>query len=176
MASDFGSGIRIEGVLYLLQRVPHEETKVMYLLLNCLNEERYYVFQAGRTWRCDCGDFQFRRDEGLDPGGCKHIRALIRARKRQKKMIIERCARELLTFEGAMEAAGGNSEWTPEQVENFRVICEIASSVEISGAESLKQGQADHMVANAVKLGTFKIKGSAAPEEEYQKSLVDGSR
>jgi hypothetical protein len=38
----------------------------------------YDVDLADRWPRCDCPDFIFRR-EGLDPGGCKHIRALVGA-------------------------------------------------------------------------------------------------
>ncbi|MEW4570440.1 hypothetical protein AB1L88_21450 [Tautonia sp. JC769] len=37
---------------------------------------RYDVSQAHHGLTCDCPDFIYRRD-GLDPLGCKHIRALV---------------------------------------------------------------------------------------------------
>lgn len=37
-----------------------------------------YDIDVGARWpRCDCPDFLYRRD-GVDPDGCKHIRALVR--------------------------------------------------------------------------------------------------
>ena len=36
----------------------------------------YDVAQTVHGHRCDCPDFVFRRD-GLDPSGCKHVKALI---------------------------------------------------------------------------------------------------
>ena len=36
----------------------------------------YDVAQTHHGHRCDCPDFVFRRD-GLDPSGCKHVKALI---------------------------------------------------------------------------------------------------
>ena len=36
----------------------------------------YDVAQTQHGHRCDCPDFIFRRD-GLDPSGCKHVKALI---------------------------------------------------------------------------------------------------
>ena len=36
----------------------------------------YDVAQTHHGHRCDCPDFIFRRD-GLDPSGCKHVKALI---------------------------------------------------------------------------------------------------
>ncbi len=37
----------------------------------------YDVAQTRHGLRCDCPDFIFRRD-GLDPSGCKHVKALIK--------------------------------------------------------------------------------------------------
>lgn len=39
------------------------------------DETAYYVSQHLHGPECDCPDFVFHRD-GLDPGGCKHIKAL----------------------------------------------------------------------------------------------------
>lgn len=36
----------------------------------------YDVIQTAFGPECDCPDFIFRRD-GLDPAGCKHVRALV---------------------------------------------------------------------------------------------------
>ena len=36
----------------------------------------YDVSQTRFGLECDCPDFIFRRD-GLDPGGCKHVKALV---------------------------------------------------------------------------------------------------
>jgi hypothetical protein len=36
----------------------------------------YDVSQTQHGPRCDCPDFIYRRD-GLDPAGCKHVRALV---------------------------------------------------------------------------------------------------
>ena len=36
----------------------------------------YDVVQTRHGAECDCPDFLFRRD-GLDPEGCKHVRALV---------------------------------------------------------------------------------------------------
>lgn len=41
-------------------------------------EERYAVAWTAEGHQCSCPDFSFHR-EGIDPGGCKHIRALIAA-------------------------------------------------------------------------------------------------
>ena len=45
-----------------------------------LNKPDGTLYDVGQTvhgHRCDCPDFIFRRD-GLDPSGCKHVKALVR--------------------------------------------------------------------------------------------------
>ncbi len=44
--------------------------------LNKADGTLYDVEQTRYGPRCDCPDFIFRRD-GLDPAGCKHVRALV---------------------------------------------------------------------------------------------------
>src|SRR5262245_19198738 len=44
--------------------------------LNKANGTLYDVAQTCFGPRCDCPDFIYRRD-GLDPAGCKHVRALV---------------------------------------------------------------------------------------------------
>jgi len=45
--------------------------------LNKADGTLYDVAQTRHGHRCDCPDFIFRRD-GLDPTGCKHVKALVR--------------------------------------------------------------------------------------------------
>lgn len=44
--------------------------------LNKSDGTLYDVAQTGLETRCDCPDYVFRRD-GLDPEGCKHVKALV---------------------------------------------------------------------------------------------------
>jgi hypothetical protein len=44
--------------------------------LNKADGTLYDVAQTRYGPRCDCPDFVFRRD-GIDPAGCKHVRALV---------------------------------------------------------------------------------------------------
>ena len=44
--------------------------------LNKTDGTMYDVAQTRYGPRCDCPDFIYRRD-GLDPAGCKHVRALV---------------------------------------------------------------------------------------------------
>jgi len=44
--------------------------------LNKTDGTLYDVAQTSTGAQCDCPDFIFRRD-GLDPSGCKHVKALV---------------------------------------------------------------------------------------------------
>jgi hypothetical protein len=62
-----------------LSRSPGDEALMVYLLRRIgagPDHEGYHVCQHLDGPTCDCPDYQFRRD-GLDPSGCKHVRALI---------------------------------------------------------------------------------------------------
>lgn len=44
--------------------------------LRKLDGTEYDIAQTGEGITCDCPDFAFNRD-GIDPGGCKHVKALV---------------------------------------------------------------------------------------------------
>jgi hypothetical protein len=66
--------IRIQGapfvsIPYRVWRLSERE----WMIQNLYNNERYGIDSTSR--RCDCGDFEWRR-EGIDIGGCKHVKAI----------------------------------------------------------------------------------------------------
>ena len=52
------------------------EQAVRAFRLDKADGRRYDVAQTHFGPQCDCPDFIFRRD-GLDPAGCKHVKALV---------------------------------------------------------------------------------------------------
>lgn len=73
---------KINGVRYHLcgiARQPGDEATRIYLVSTSDGdpEHRHHVCETPWGCTCDCGDFCFRRD-GIDPAGCKHIKALAR--------------------------------------------------------------------------------------------------
>jgi hypothetical protein len=68
--------LTINGTEYLARPLPtsrHAAQRVFRL--RKADGATYHVSQHGHGAECDCPDFIFHRD-GLDPTGCKHIKAL----------------------------------------------------------------------------------------------------
>jgi len=68
--------LTINGVAYAVRPVPCDPTAAQ----RCwsLRKSDGTIYHASlQSWgaECDCPDFVFRRD-GLDPAGCKHLKAL----------------------------------------------------------------------------------------------------
>jgi hypothetical protein len=69
--------IRIGGVVYGLTRVDRPPSSVEAgWRLSKPDGTTYDVGRTGQGCTCDCPDFAFRRD-GLEPEGCKHVKALM---------------------------------------------------------------------------------------------------
>jgi len=67
----------INGTLYHVHSLGGGATSVTHAFrLKKADGTIYDVAQTHFGPECDCPDFIFRRD-GLDPAGCKHVRALI---------------------------------------------------------------------------------------------------
>jgi len=67
----------INATLYHVDSLPSGGTSVARAFrLKKADGTVYDVAQTHFGPECDCPDFLFRRD-GLDPSGCKHVRALI---------------------------------------------------------------------------------------------------
>jgi hypothetical protein len=72
--------LTIRDRLYEMRQVacdPHVGSRAFRLLSD--SGDLYHVVQHDHGPTCDCPDFIFRRD-GLDPDGCKHVRALVELR------------------------------------------------------------------------------------------------
>jgi hypothetical protein len=62
---------------YALRRIPCDPDAALEAWrLRKDDGTTYHVARTGFGPTCDCPDWTFHRD-GLDPGGCKHIKALI---------------------------------------------------------------------------------------------------
>jgi hypothetical protein len=69
--------LHINGVAYAVRRIPCDPDPALEAIR--LRKDDGIVYHVARTEHgptCDCPDFTFNRD-GLDPAGCKHIKALI---------------------------------------------------------------------------------------------------
>src|SRR4051812_11098947 len=70
--------LRIERTLYAVSPLACDPTiAIKAFRLGKPDGTLYDVSQTKYGNLCDCPDFIFRRD-GLDPSGCKHIKALVR--------------------------------------------------------------------------------------------------
>lgn len=70
-------GLAIDATNYAVERLTcHPEIGSRAFRLTKPNGVGYDVAQTEYGPTCDCPDFVFRRD-GLDPDGCKHVRALV---------------------------------------------------------------------------------------------------
>ncbi len=70
--------LRISGVCYGLSRLDRPRLAVLEgWRLTKADGTAYDVARTEHGCSCDCPDFAWRRD-GVEPDGCKHIRALIR--------------------------------------------------------------------------------------------------
>ena len=70
--------VHIRGVAYSafpIEAPAHGPGRRDWRLCNVANGKVYDVAETPHGPTCDCGDFTFRR-EGIDPAGCKHVRAL----------------------------------------------------------------------------------------------------
>src|SRR3954469_14335027 len=78
-----GLVLRINGTRYTVRPIPAEDPDVRRAWrLRKLDDSRpvgavYDVAETTEGNTCDCPDHVFRRD-GVDPRGCKHLRALAR--------------------------------------------------------------------------------------------------
>jgi hypothetical protein len=69
--------LTIDRTTYALERVAcHPSIGPRAYRLTKGNGVTYDVAQTSFGLQCDCPDFIFRRD-GIDPDGCKHVRALV---------------------------------------------------------------------------------------------------
>jgi hypothetical protein len=69
--------LTIDRTIYALERVAcHPAIAARAFRLTKGDGIAYDVAQTAFGPQCDCPDFIFRRD-GLDPEGCKHVRALV---------------------------------------------------------------------------------------------------
>lgn len=69
--------LTIDETLYAVRPLPSEPaTAERAFRLVKLDGVSYHVAETASGAHCDCPDFIFRR-EGIDPLGCKHIRALV---------------------------------------------------------------------------------------------------
>ena len=67
----------IEGTLYFVRALPCDAgIAAKAFRLSKPDGTLYDVAQTRFGHQCDCPDFIFRRD-GIDPDGCKHVRALV---------------------------------------------------------------------------------------------------
>jgi len=68
--------LHINGTSYALRRIPADPSIALKAFrLRKADGTAYYVAATEHGPVCDCPDFTFHRD-GIDPAGCKHIRAL----------------------------------------------------------------------------------------------------
>ena len=66
----------INGTSYTLRRIPCDPAAVLKAFrLRKSDGTTYFVAKTEHGPTCDCPDFTFHRD-GLDPAGCKHVKAL----------------------------------------------------------------------------------------------------
>ncbi len=71
--------LKIGGIGYEVEPIPTAPDVAMRCFrLAKADGTIYDVAQTRYGLQCDCPDFIFRRD-GLDPAGCKHVKALVRA-------------------------------------------------------------------------------------------------
>lgn len=76
-ADAIGLILHIRGMSYGVDRLPCDiEAAQRLYRLRKPDGTGYHVAQTGYGPECDCPDFLFRR-AGLDPDGCKHVRALV---------------------------------------------------------------------------------------------------
>jgi hypothetical protein len=69
--------MEINGVDYRVEQSPDEASAARKSYrLRKLNGTAYDVALTNHGLTCDCPDFIFHRD-GLDPDGCKHIKAMV---------------------------------------------------------------------------------------------------
>jgi hypothetical protein len=77
VAAPIGMVLRIQNTTYGVDRLPCDPEAAQRLYrLRKPDGTGYHVAQTGYGPECDCPDFLFRR-AGLDPSGCKHVRALV---------------------------------------------------------------------------------------------------
>jgi hypothetical protein len=69
-----GLTLRINGESYRVRPIPAEFGVMRAFRLTKRSGEFHDVSHQVYGHECTCGDFVFRRD-GIDPAGCKHIRA-----------------------------------------------------------------------------------------------------
>jgi hypothetical protein len=70
--------VTIRGADYRARPIPNDAfagSGRAWSLRKLGTDERHHVVETMHGAECDCPDFVFRRD-GLDPAGCKHVRAL----------------------------------------------------------------------------------------------------
>lgn len=67
--------VAINGVEYVARPLPSRHAAQRVFRLRKADGSSYHVSQHAYGLECDCPDFIFHRD-GLDPTGCKHIKAL----------------------------------------------------------------------------------------------------
>jgi hypothetical protein len=69
--------LSMDETLYAIRPIPVDGAGPTRIFrLNKFDGTAYDVVETVRGPQCDCPDFIFRR-EGIDPGGCKHVRALV---------------------------------------------------------------------------------------------------
>jgi hypothetical protein len=67
----------INGTAYDLQPIAADESAALRAFrLRKFDGTEYDIAQTAEGTSCDCPDFTFHR-EGIDPGGCKHIKAIV---------------------------------------------------------------------------------------------------
>ncbi len=69
-----GLTLRIDGTAYRVRPLPADFGGTRAFRLTKAGGEAHDVSRGLHGDECTCGDFVFRRD-GIDPKGCKHIRA-----------------------------------------------------------------------------------------------------
>jgi hypothetical protein len=69
--------LRIDRTLYAVHTLACDPlVAIKAFRLNKLDGTLYDIAQTEYGPQCDCPDFIFRRD-GIDPAGCKHVKALV---------------------------------------------------------------------------------------------------
>lgn len=85
--------LRIRETLYGVNPLPcHPEVAGKAFQLYKDDGTRYDVVRTPHGVACDCPDFVYRR-AGLDPAGCKHVRALVRQGLLDDVVSVDRPAR-----------------------------------------------------------------------------------
>ena len=69
-----GLALRINGEPYRVRPLPTDFGGIKAFRLTRSDGEYHDIDRHVHVCECICGDFVFRR-EGLDPAGCKHVRA-----------------------------------------------------------------------------------------------------